>query len=363
MTVAQRRRRWLVPPLVLFVVVLVAWAPSLFAQDAGTPSLAPLSTAELVAKAQAANVQTLSGTMQVSAQLGLPDLGGLGGGGSSPLMTLLSGTHTLGIARDGPERARVALTLPSAEDDLIRNGSDSWLWESSSQTVVHVQSSADPGGSSQTPDTETQLGMTPMQLAQNFLDRIDPSTTVSVGTPSYVADRPVYNLVVGPRSTDSTIGHVVIAVDASTGLPLDVQVFAKGGSNPALEVGFTSLSLSRPDGSVFAFAPPPGAKVVESSNAADLFGGIADRGHDGLDLSQATLTSLGSDWDSVAVVAHVDLGQRLGEIFDGATHVTLASGVTGRVISTALVNVLVLDDQRVLIGAVTAKALEAAAVP
>src|SRR5882762_1997213 len=98
MTLVQRRRRWLVPPVVLLAMVLIGSASRLFAADAGTPNLAALSAAELVAKAHGANVDTLSGTVQITAQLGLPDLGALGGQGASPIMTLASGTHTLWVA-------------------------------------------------------------------------------------------------------------------------------------------------------------------------------------------------------------------------------------------------------------------------
>jgi hypothetical protein len=45
-------------------------------------------------------------------------------------------------------------------------------------------------------------------------------------------------------------------------------------------------------------------------------------------------------------------------LLDGATQVTLANGVTGRLITTPLVSVLVLDDGRVAVGAVTPEALE-----
>src|SRR5437763_1711343 len=92
--------------------------------------------------------------------------------------------------------------------------------------------------SAATPDLRT---ITPDQLVTDLLDQITPSTNVSVTTPAYVADRPVYELVLAPHAAESTIDHVDIAVDAANGMPLQVEVVAKGQSKPAVQLGFTSI--------------------------------------------------------------------------------------------------------------------------
>jgi hypothetical protein len=70
------------------------------------------------------------------------------------------------------------------------------------------------------------------------------------------------------------------------------------------------------------------------------------------------VTVIGTGWDSVAIVSGQSLPQGVRGFLDGATPVTLANGATGRLITTRLVNVLVLDDGRLAVGAVTPEALE-----
>jgi hypothetical protein len=90
---------------------------------------------------------------------------------------------------------------------------------------------------------------------------VSPDTRVTVPGTTVVAGRDAYQLAIVPRSSQSLVGRILIAVDAKTHLPLSVQVFARGASSPAFQIGFTSLSFARPAMSNFTFTPPPGAKV------------------------------------------------------------------------------------------------------
>ncbi len=200
---------------------------------------------------------------------------------------------------------------------------------------------------------------------------------VEVRTPRTVAGRPVYELVVSPRSTASTIGEASISIDADTGVPLDVQVTARGASSPALEIGFTSVSFSAPDPSNFTFTPPPGSTTVETTDPAQLLtpGGTRQDG-DGHHRQAVpapdttapaapdggghrSVTTVGEDWDSVAIVSGVQVPPPVQRFLDSGTPVTVGS-MTGHLVATPLVNALVLDDGRIAVGAVTADALEAA---
>src|SRR5262249_31209127 len=136
---------------------------------------------------------------------------------------LLSGSHQARVWYDGPERARIALPRSMAESDAVHNGRDLWLWDSTGAEVTHIILPTSESGS-------PELVKTPDEMAKDLLDNIDPSTVVSVGTPAYVAGRPVYQLVLQPTAAESTVDHVGIFVDSATGLPLKVSVFAKGHS-------------------------------------------------------------------------------------------------------------------------------------
>ncbi len=90
-----------------------------------------------------------------------------------------------------------------------------------------------------------------------------------------MAGRSAYQLVIAPRTDQSLIDQIVIAVDSKTYLPLRLQVFARGTSGPVFQIGFTSLTFGKPAASNFTFTPPAGAHVKTEKLAAELpgFGG------------------------------------------------------------------------------------------
>ena len=71
--------RWAVPGAV--VVIALGAAAFTAVSAAATPTLPPRTAAELLVDVQTASVTGLSGTVVQNADLGLPDLSGLGGGG------------------------------------------------------------------------------------------------------------------------------------------------------------------------------------------------------------------------------------------------------------------------------------------
>jgi hypothetical protein len=147
-----------------------------------------------------------------------------------------------------------------------------------------------------------------------------------------------------------------------------VQILARGRSAPAYEIGFTDVQFRAPAASVFAFTPPPGAKVTERS-----LGQVAQHERAAQAQGRATLAAgrpavLGSGWTSVVVLRNVDLGSggsggsrdTLGTLLQAAKPVQGAFG-HGRMLQTALVTGLLTDDGRLYVGAVTPAALQAAA--
>lgn len=103
--------------------------------------------------------------------------------------------------------------------------------------------------------------LTPLQAAQRLIALAGPTTKITVAGTTTVAGRAAYQLSIQPRSNKSLIGQILIAIDARSHLPLQVQVFARGSSSPAFQIGFTSLTAARPAKSNFTFTPPPGAHV------------------------------------------------------------------------------------------------------
>ncbi len=90
--------------------------------------------------------------------------------------------------------------------------------------------------------------MTPQQAANQALAAIDPTTAVTVDGTARVARRSAYTLILRPKDTRSLVGSVRIAIDSKTDVPLRVQVFAKGGTSPAFETGFTTVTFAHAAG-------------------------------------------------------------------------------------------------------------------
>ena len=83
-----------------------------------------------------------------------------------------------------------------------------------------------------------------------------------------VAGQAAYQLVLAPKSSRSLIGQVRVAIDARHHVPLRVQVFAKGVTSPAFQIGFTSVSFGKPAAANFAFRPPAGAAVMQGNTGS-----------------------------------------------------------------------------------------------
>jgi outer membrane lipoprotein-sorting protein len=269
-----RRARWAVPVGAVAAVGLVIAGSALVGAQAA-PRLPARSTAQLLAAVDApsARLPAMTAVVQETASLGLPNLPG--SSDSLSPMSLLSGTHTFTIWYDGPTRVRIAMPVTLGETDLRRDGRDVWLWNSRTSQATHYVL---PAGSASMPDQSTPApdtaapdtaapdtaapdAPTPQQVARQILAAVGATTTVGLQPDVTVAGQAAYQLSLAPKDSRSLIGQVRIAIDARDALPLRVQIFARGASGPALQVGYTSLSFGRPAASNFAFTAPPGAKV------------------------------------------------------------------------------------------------------
>lgn len=334
----------------------VGLGPSLMA-SAG-PGLPPISAEQLLVKVQRAHVDTLSGTIDTRTDLGLPALPSSAGGsgrdeGPSPT-EMLTGTHTLRLAVDGPERQRVAVLDQLAERDLVRNGRDVYAYDSRANSVTHWRLPAErPHQKAQQSPTATQL--TPQQLAKRFLAEAGPTTQISVDGTGKVAGRSVYTLQLAPKSAQSLVGSVRIGVDSKTGVPLRVTVTPKSGGGTAVDVGFRDVSFSAPPASRFDFTPPKGAKVKEE-------GTLPARPSHGLmgPMAGAEHNVVGESWTSVLAVDGVR-ANRYASTLAKVGHPVTGSFGQGRLVQTRLVSALLTDDGHLYVGAVTPKALEAVA--
>jgi outer membrane lipoprotein-sorting protein len=303
--------------------------------NAAAPPLPKRTPAQLlVAMRNARPPAAMTAVITENANLGFPSLPNVPGLQSSVLSgaSFITGTHTFDIWFDGPRHVRIAIPVSFGETDLRVNGNQVWLWDSHGQVATHYILPAHPAAPSgaqikrlraaklklfaqahprlplprclaavrqrltahpaksaaaraaimkcirslkmkfgrQVPANFKPL--TPQQAASKFLAEIGPTTKVTVAGSTVVAGRSAYQLVIAPRTSQSLISQIVIAVDAKTYLPLQLQVFARGTSGAAFQVGFTSLTFGTPAASNFTFTPPAGAHVKTEKLPASLPG-------------------------------------------------------------------------------------------
>ncbi|MFI6929866.1 outer membrane lipoprotein carrier protein LolA [Streptomyces sp. NPDC050287] len=388
---ARRRKaaRYVVPVAVVGVAAAtIGLVPAL--ADSGDPDLPKISAQELIEKIAASDVQQLSGTVKISTDLGLPDLGGLenslasgmesGDGGSSAdpsskLTELVTGTHTLRVAADGPDKQKLSLLENAAEYSVIHNGKDVWGYDSKSNEVFHSTAS-----DSAAAGKEQDVPATPKDLAEQALKSVDDTTSVTVDGTAQVAGRDAYRLVVKPKDSGSTVGRITVAVDSKTGLPLKFTLTPASGGAAVVDAGFTQVAFGKPAASTFDFTPPKGAKVTEGKPDEGAGAGAGIRKGPQHDPARAKpeedfgkgldgLKIIGKGWNSIATFdtggqgmpsgsqAGGDLGGFLGSLGDKVK----GDFGSGTVFSTRLVNALMTDDGKVYVGAVTKDALVKAA--
>ncbi len=344
--------RWL--PAVAIPAVIAAGAIIIPMQAGAAVSLPAKSPTDVLALAANSSVKTFSGTVEQTSNLGLPQLptGSLASNSSTAsALDLVTGSHSARVYADGPTKLRVQVLDSLAERDAIRNGTDLWLYTSSNNTATHavLPSKID----TTVPNAGSVL--TPAQAAAQFLAKVDPSTDVTLAKNASVAGRNAYELVLTPKTSATLVGSVSIAVDAETGLPLKVEVDARGQKDPAFTVGFTSLSLDTPSADLFAFTPPAGATVKQQSiptNPATPETGTSTH-------PKPTVT--GTGWDAVV---QLPAGSAPSSITSNPLFAQLTTPVAGgRALSTSLVSVLLTDDGRIFAGAVPVSRLQAAAGP
>ena len=266
----SRGARWAVPAAVV-VVVGGALGGTMISVASAAPSLPARTPAQLLASvAEQTSTPPLTGTVVETSSLGLPSLPGTGN--PTSLSSLLTGSHTIRIWYSDPTHFRVSVPQSLSESDLIRNGGNAWLWESTDNTVTHlaIPTEAKVGHAKKVIHKPSSAPpMTPQQAADEILAKVGATTTVSSDTNVTVAGQAAYQLVLAPKSASSLIGQIRIAIDGANDVPLRLQVFAKGSQTAAVQIGFTSLSFVKPAAANFAFSPPAGATVKQETAGSD----------------------------------------------------------------------------------------------
>jgi hypothetical protein len=337
------------------------------------PTLPERTAAEVAEMAARPHPQPRSGFLELRTSLGLGDFGTATGESGGSLVGLASGTNDARLWQDG-DRRRIALLQELGETDWYRQGDVTHVWHSRRSRVTTVSTPTQPssatglitslagGGTIESPDG----------MAMRFLALRDQNTRLVLHAPTYVADRPVYQLGLIPATPTSLITEVTIAVDSATGLPLRVQVKTRSGTT-AIDSKFTSISFKRPSPTHFDFRPPPEAKVTNGDTVAREpdYSGDWERERDreraledvqsvtGVNETLLRLATTGEGWNEVVALTGLDWW-RLDDLSETARTVTGPYG-TAELLETPVFSLLILPGGRIVAGAVTAEGLEPAA--
>jgi outer membrane lipoprotein-sorting protein len=285
---------------------------------------------------------------------------------------------------DGKTKVRIQVVDRLAERDIIRRDSDLWFYSSKDNLAAHLTLPSfardlplyDPGlpetPPAVVPEPDDAVLPTPQDLAEHLLAKVAPTTAVTVGEDVVVAGRTAYNLMLEPRTDGTLVGNVAVAVDGETGMPLSVQVTARGADTPSFRAGFTRLSLDAPDDSLFTFVPPPGSTVKELQvpypaewpHSIRTPGMMITPDHlAGIHQHPARPTVTGKGWETVVGIPAAAAGATFTDSLLQDPLLSQAAVVVsgGRLFSTTLFNVLITDDGRIFAGMVPPDRLQAAA--
>ncbi len=292
-------------------------------------------------------------------------------------LEFLGGTHRANVYVDGVKKSRVQVLDLLSERNFIRNGEDLWFYDAGKQTARHtvvreeVEARAKKEAANFLNANSSKLAFdatSPASVADYFLNQASGSTEFSVGNDAMVAGRGVYQLTMKPRSADTLVKSVRLSIDGATGLPLAVSVSAAGQDGAAFEIAFESISFERPAAELFNFTAPAGTKVIEVPlpTEADLqkYAGKAPTAADEARARAEFEKLQKAGWSAIALIpanevpAEFSLGIKGNKLYKELTKPVAG----GRIFTTALMNILIADDGRILAGAVTPeKLIEAAA--
>jgi hypothetical protein len=309
-----------------------------------------LTAAQLRARILASAPVPYQGYAESTASLGLPQLPDLG-----DVITLLDGTTDQYAWYRSPGRWRADQLTAAGEDDIYQTSRGTFVWDYARGLLTQL-TGAQPVRLPRAAD------LLPPALARRLLGLASAADRLYRLPSQRVGGVDAAGLRVVPADSGSTIGQIDVWADAATGLPVQVEVFGRGDSQPALSARFLEVSLRRPALATVTpdlapgvavsqarlpditrilggFGPPlPGslAGLTQVPSPASLFG-LADLAAYGRGLARFVVLPLPSSEGASAMSAASSAAA-------GAGNVRLTDG-TGVLISTPLLTVLLAGTQ------------------
>ncbi len=378
-------KRW-IPALVAPAVV---GAVAAFPMQASAVDLPDLSPTELMVMMQGAKPVEFTGVVLKTTNLGLPALElssmlseeevermrektpeefadfvpeVVASEGLAKAMELITGEHRVRIFV-GETGMRAQILDRMSQRDLIVNQEAVWTYDSREQVATYAtidQSKVEDNKLIAIRQMEwyaAEIGIdltNPQAVADYVMSQIGDSSEVTVGVDHYKAGRTAYELIVKPNSSVSLVDSVVLSIDSETSVPLAATVYSVEQTEPAIQVGFESISFADQDENLFTFTAPAGTEVTN----LDEMQVPEYEAPEKEPIEGEKPQMVGEDWDSVVVMPAGDVSV-LAEIQDNQLLSSLLKPVSGGVaFETPLVKVLITNDGRIFAGAVTLSHLQ-----
>lgn len=237
-----RVRRWCL--VALAAVVLVVGPVAIRSLPAGADGT---SAPALLQQARGSFDGSWAGQVETVGTLQLPDATGFGS------LAALFGerTHLRMWWRDA-DHWRVDRLLVAGEVDLFHDGPTTleWDYERAQATMSREPEIRLPRA----------IDLTPPVLARRLLSGVVDGDVSRLPT-RRLAGRSAPGLRVKTQSALSSIDHVDLWMDAASGVPLQVEVFARGATTPDFTSRFTDFTTQSPSSDILSFLPTPDMDV------------------------------------------------------------------------------------------------------
>ena len=242
----QARRRWLA---VACGVALLCGLPAIIAAWPVPDS--SLSAAALRSRILSSGSVPYSGYAESSVSLGLPNVPDLG-----DVTTLLDGNTDQYAWYLSADQWRSEVITTGGESDTYQTSYGTFLWDYSRSLLTTVLGS-------QPFRLPRAADLLPTELARRLLSYASPADHISRLPSQRIAGVDAAGLRVVPASPMTTIGAIEVWADPANGLPIEVSVTGRGGSQQVLAARFFDLNESRP--SVADLSPNPAPGVAQTT--------------------------------------------------------------------------------------------------
>ncbi|MCW2525414.1 MAG: hypothetical protein JWM76_274 [Pseudonocardiales bacterium] len=254
-------RRWSVVLVAVAVLAALPWA----IQHRPVPS-SQISSSALLKLVQDSGSQQYSGYAEAVGGLAVPVTDQV-----SAVADLLGSRSSLRVWWRGPLDWRVDTVSTFGESDVHRDDAGTWTWNYEQLRATRTEIAPDVAVR-----LPTSSDLIPPELGRRLLS--EATTAEVTRLPSkFVAGIAAAGIRLHPSQPQSSIDHVDMWVDATSGLPLRVDVYGAGSGNPAVTTTFLDFSRAEPSATDVTFIPPPSAREgtgtdLDLVSAANQFG-------------------------------------------------------------------------------------------